>query len=323
VFRTALLTGLIACALPFAPGAQEAPAADVPAGADVLAAPGLPVARVGVESLAPLARGEDTPVVRVGEIELMRSDVFRVLDLATPARSAEVIRQMVLTTAAELDARREGIDVPAAALERSVQQAMAEQKASFALEVDEHMPLEEYLRLRHGLTPEAYHAEVRRMVLASMLLERAVRLDSLRTATDRLSVILVDDPALAEEVAGQLREGASFSVLAKRHSRHASAAAGGELPPIPRDAQVPLCVGREGLSPGEFLGPAPFTAAGKDTFRLLRLSERSEANQSPWHELQDEIEAGLVARPLGPEELAVFEARVQDRYRVTGLLGNR
>jgi hypothetical protein len=276
-----------------------------------------------VDELPSLARGEDTPVVRVGAVEVLRSDVFRVLDLATPARSAEVIRQMVLTTAAQLDAQAEGIDVPAAALERSVLQAMAEQKASFALEVDEHMPLEEYLRLRHGLSPEAYRAEVRRMVLASMLLERAVRLDRRRTATDIVSVILVEDAQLAEQIAGQLREGASFAVLAKRHSRHASAPAGGELPPIPRDTEVPLYAGRERLAPGEFLGPAPYTSGGRSTWRLLRLSERTEGTAATWDELRESIEAGLIERPLAPEELAIFEARVLDRYRVTGLLGTR
>ena len=51
--------------------------------------------------------------VTVGDLKLTRSDIFRQLDLATPARSAEVIRQMVLTTAAGLDAQREGIDVAA------------------------------------------------------------------------------------------------------------------------------------------------------------------------------------------------------------------
>lgn len=300
-----------------APGGPQAPP-DAVAPAEVSSGQ-----RVGVGELASLARGEDMPVVRVGPVEIRRSDVFRVLDLATPARSAEVIRQMVLTTAAQLDAQVEGIDVPALALEQAVQEAMTEQRASFALEVDEHMPLEDYLQLRHGLLPEEYRAEVRRMVLASMLLERAVRLDSLRTATDSLAIILVDDAAVAEELAGQLREGASFSVLAKRHSRHPSGASGGELPPIPTDADVPLCAGREGLQPGEFLGPAPFTSGGKDYWRLLRLSERSAATDAPWAELRDAIEAGLLARPLGPEELAVFEARVLDRYRVTGLLGSR
>jgi hypothetical protein len=145
----------------------------------------------------------------------------------------------------------------------------------------------------------------------------------LRTATDTVSVILVDDAVLAEEIATQLREGASFSVLAKRHSRHPSASAGGELTPIPLETPAPLAAGREQLAPGEFLGPAPYTAGGKDYWRLVRLAERTDGTDAPWDALRDVIEAGLVERPLGPEELVVFEGRVLDRYRVTGLLGSR
>src|SRR5262249_60924332 len=121
-----------------------------PRAAAPAATPAAPGARVGVDGLAGLQRGQDDVVVKVGDVELHRSDVYRVLDLAVPARSAEVIRQMVLTTAAQLDARREGIDVPADAADKEVERAIAEQKASFAMEVDEHMPLEEYLEKRHG-----------------------------------------------------------------------------------------------------------------------------------------------------------------------------
>jgi parvulin-like peptidyl-prolyl isomerase len=273
--------------------------------------------RVGAQSLDSLARGDDAVVITVGDIALRRSDVFRLLDLATPARSAEVMRQMVLTTAAALDAQREGIDVPLEALDREIELAVAQQKASFALEVDEHMPLEDYLRLRHGLSPDAYRDEVRRMVLASLLLERAVRLDQMRAATDTVALILVDDEALARDLATQLQAGASFSVLAKKHSKHVSSDAGGELPPIPSDAKIPVLEGRETMQPGELLGPAPITVEGQAMWRIVRLISRHLPTDKPWAELRDGIEAGLAARPMTAEELAVFEARAVDRYRVS------
>lgn len=273
--------------------------------------------RVGAGSLPPAARGDDAVVVQVGEVGLRRSDVFRELDLAVPARSAEVIRQMVLTTAAQLDAQREGLDVPAGQLEREVEAAIAEQKASFALEVDERIPLEEYLRLRHGMTPEDHRAEVRRMVLASLLLERAVRLDALRGGYDVVQLMVLDDEALAQEVAGQLREGASFAALARQHSRHPSAARGGDLPPVPPDADAPLLAGREALQPGAVLGPEALLDGERRAWRLLRLVERVAPSAAPWAELRARVEDELAARPLEPEELAVFEARIMDRYAVT------
>lgn len=317
-----MLAALAALAAPLrgqttaSPEGQAAapPAASTPAPAADAPPSGL---RVGAQSLDSLARGDDAVVITVGDTALRRSDVFRLLDLATPARSAEVMRQMVLTTAAALDAQREGIDVPLEALDREIELAVAQQKASFALEVDEHMPLEDYLRLRHGLSPDAYRDEVRRMVLASLLLERAVRLDQMRSATDTVALILVDDEALARDLVTQLQAGASFSVLAKKHSKHVSSDAGGELPPIPSDAKIPVLEGRETMQPGELLGPAPITVEGQAMWRIVRLISRHLPTDKPWAELRDGIEAELAARPMTAEELAVFEARAVDRYRVS------
>jgi len=271
---------------------------------------------VSADELDSLARTQDNVVVTVGDVELRQSDVFRVLDLATPGKSAEIIRQMVLTTAAQLDAQAEGIDVPAEDLQKQIALSISEQKASFALEVDETMPLEEYLELRHGIAPGEYQDEVRRMVLASMLLERAVRLDQMRSARDEVALIVVEDEALAREIAGKLAEGASFSALARQHSIHPSSTRGGEVPPLFDDVSLPLLEGRATLEPGEVLGPATITLAGNTYWRLVRLIDRHEATAAPWAELRERIETDLTTRPLDPDELALFEARVVDRYRV-------
>ncbi len=276
-----------------------------------------PSARVGAEAGGPIARGEDAVVMRVGDVELRRSDVFRMLDLAAPERSGEVLRRMVLTTAAELDAREHGIDVAAAELEQRIEQALAEQRAAFALEIDETVPMEEYLERRHGLNAQAFREEVRRMVLGWMLLERAVRLDQRRAERDILQVLVVDDEALAGELSGQLRGGASFSVLAKRHSMHPSAGQGGDLPPMPADLASPLVEGRASLAPGELLGPEPITLGGRRFWRIVRLVERLAPDPRPWSEQRAEIEAELLIRPVVADELSVFEARAADRYRVS------
>jgi peptidyl-prolyl cis-trans isomerase C len=316
--RTLLLAVLLVAGL----RAQEAGAGSSgPQPVGPAALPTLPVksqgARVGVDDLASLARHDDEVVVKVGEIELHRSDVFRVLDLAVPGRASEVIRQMVLTTAAQLDAQREGIDVPADEAEQQIERAIAEQKASFALEVDENLSLEEYLRVRHGMTAEQHRAEVRRMVLATMFLERAVRLDQLRSGYDQCQIILVEDEKLAREMAEQVRQGASFSVLARKNSVHPSAAKGGELPAVPPGGKVPLLEGRELLEPGGLHGPVPFATGTKSYWRLLRLQERVAPTAAAWGQLRASIEDGLSARPLEADELVVFEARSTDRYRVS------
>src|SRR5262249_27212861 len=152
-------------------------------------------------------------------------------------------------------------------------------------------------------------AEVRRMVLATMFLERAVRLDQLRSGYDLCQIILVEDEKLAREIADELSQGASFSVLAKKNSVHPSASRGGELPAVPLGGEAPLLAGRETLQPGGLLGPLPYEAGGKSYWRILRLEERATPTTAPWSELREQIEAGLVARPLEADELAIFEAR--------------
>jgi len=256
-------------------------------------------------------------VVSVGGVELHRSDVFRVLDMAAPGRSAEIISQMVLTTAAQLDALAEGIDVPAAELQRQIGLSISEQKARFALETDESISLEEYLELRHGLSPDEYRQEIRRMVLAAMLLERAARLDQVRSARDDVALIVVDDEDLAREIAGKLADGASFAALARQHSLHPTASRGGEQLPLIGDFSPPLLEGRMSLQPGEVLGPAVITMGGQTFWRLVRLMERHEADGAPWSELRESIEADLLTRPFEADELALFEARATARYSVS------
>ncbi len=105
-FRRAAAGCLVAvlCCTPVAAG-QEAPVdAPPPAGTAAPAAGTTPAAaptpagRVGAASLESLARHDDAPIARVGEVELHRSDAFRILDLATPARSAEQKIALALIT---------------------------------------------------------------------------------------------------------------------------------------------------------------------------------------------------------------------------------
>lgn len=285
--------------------------------AAVLAAPlAAQETRVTAADLAPLSRNDDEVMRTVGDVELRASDVFRILDLAAPSISADVMREMVLTTVARLEAQRERIDVPVSELEEGIEQAMAEQTARFAVEVEAAISLEEFLEAQHGLTPQAYRKEVRRMVLASLLLERVVRLHQLRLPRDELQIMLLEDAKTAEQVRELLEQGASFSVLAKRHSIHPSGPEGGFMPILPADVPVPLVEGRQGLEAGEWIGPAPITVEGKDYWRLVRLVERYPAVESAWSEVRDEIEVDLKRRPVQADELAVFEAHMLDRYRV-------
>lgn len=271
--------------------------------------------RLGVEAWPALAAG-DAIVRRVGELEIRASDVFQLLDLAAPGQTGEALDELVLMALVRLEAGREGVDVPAAALEVEVDGTLAEQRARFAVEVRADVPLETFVKARHGWDEQQFRAVVRRGVLGNMLLDRVVRLNTWRRTRDELQVILVTDEALGRDIAAKVAEGASFSVLARQHSEHPSAAEGGSMPPLPVEIDVPLVAGRAGLAPGDVLGPAPITLGERDYWRLVRLVERSPGRPETWAELRGELEADLALRPIHPDELSLFEAAVAGRYRV-------
>jgi len=272
--------------------------------------------RVGASALGPVGRGDDAVVIIVGDEEIRRSDVFREMDLARPDLGEEVVRTQVLSIMARLYARDHGIDAPADKLEELLGSNIAEQRARFALSAGEMVTLDEYLRVRHGLTPEVHEREMRQRVLSVMLLERSVRYDQLTAGSEELQVILVDEEALARDIREKIDQGASFSVLAGRHSIHESKASGGLLPPVPPDFDVPLLDGRGAIAEGEVLGPAPITLDGIDRWRLLRVVQRQAPRAVGWNEARDEVELSLLERQVHPDELAFFEERMIDRYRV-------
>ena len=154
------------------------------------------------------------------------------------------------------------------------------------------------------------------MVLASMLRDRVVRLHSYRQPRDELQIILVTEQELADEIAGKLRDGASFSALAKQHSVHPSKAEGGLMPPLVQGLEVPLVAGRERLEPGAWLGPAPISIQETDYLRFVRLVDQLPAETAPWSALRDRVEASLTERSVGPDEVLGFEGALRERYGV-------
>lgn len=304
--RVSFFSLFLACAVSVR---GQAPGEEVPSAAQAGRSP----ARDLVEARSP----EDSIVRRVGEIDIYASDVFRMLDLAVPEQSAEVVSNMVLTIMVEQEAIRELIDVPEGELDARVEEALAQQSAGFALEGPSGLSLESYLFEVHGMTPKGYREHVRRGVLSELLLARVSRLQQFRETRDTLQLILMEDETVALEVRGLLDEGASFSVLAKKHSLHGSAGNGGLMPAISLEVSAPLLEGRESLGEGEVLGPAPLTLQGKDYYRFLRLVGRKEGVKGSWDELRELVEADLLENPVSPDEVAIFEARMIARYRVS------
>ena len=274
-------------------------------------------ARIAASSFTSGLQGDDLVVRKVGEVEIRASDVYRMLDLSSPAVLAEAASELVLMAMVRLAAQEEGIDVSAVELEAEVDRAVAEQQARFALEVTTEITLEEFVAERHGWSPEAFREQLRHGILGNMLLDRVVRLNQWRSARDELQIILVEDESMAQDIGSKLADGASFTVLARNHSSHPSGAEGGFMPLLPASLEVPLVAGRAALAEGEFLGPAPITLGGADYWRFVRLVERQEAVTGDWPAVREQVEGDLQETPLHGDELALFEATMAERYGVS------
>lgn len=272
--------------------------------------------RVGAAELPSGPANRDDVVIRVGDREIRKSDVYLDVDLATPWLVEEIVRQRVFDIVVHEEAQRHGIDVERAALEKAHELAIAEQRAQFAKTRGGVMTLEEYFDGRHGIDAAEHRALVRQRVLSNLLLDRVVRFDQLSFDREECQLILVEDRELADEVRTKIDAGASFAVLATRHSVHPSATAGGLFPPLPAGIDVELFAGREAMTPGEVLGPVPIAIDDRSFWRLVRLVERHEARAVTWPDVAAEIEADLARRPLSADELTVFEERMIDRYRI-------
>lgn len=301
---SAVVSALALC-LVVSTGAAQSPPAD----------PG--TARVAASSFGSGLEGADLVVRKVGDVEIRASDVYRMLDLSSPAVLADAASELVLMALVRLAAREEGVDVPAVELEAEVDRAVSEQQARFALEVTTEITLEEFVAERHGWSPEGFREQLRHGILGNMLLDRVVRLNQWRSARDELQIILVQDESMAQEIGSKLAAGASFTVLARNHSSHPSGAEGGFMPLLPASLEVPLVAGREALAVGEFLGPAPITLGGADYWRFVRLVDRMEAMTGDWLAVRDQVEADLSETPLHGDELALFEATMAERYGVS------
>ncbi len=85
-----------------------------------------------------------------------------------------------------------------------------------------------------------------------------------------------------------------------------------------RGPRSPLPDVVEWCPPGTPAGEVqPLTVEGQDVWRFVRLVDRLAPEEAPWADVRARIETDLASHPLRPEELAVFEARMRDRYRVS------
>jgi parvulin-like peptidyl-prolyl isomerase len=210
------------------------------------------------------------------------------------------------------EARRLGVTVPPAALERAVAAEVAAREE--AARQDGGAGLEETVRRAYGLDPATWRATVLRpRVERHLLLERVVRRSGRARDQVVVRVLVVRDPARARALVGRLAAGADFGLLALQESEDPSKAQGGLLPPIVRGdlARKDLEAALFASAPGAVVGPFEVSGPRGTEWHLYRVVERLP----PWGAdpavANRLLEEDLVKNPVGRSEYERWAARAR------------
>ncbi|MEW6743685.1 MAG: peptidylprolyl isomerase [Planctomycetota bacterium] len=270
----------------------------------------------GAADLADEHVPRDPILARVGDEEVRASDLYLPLRIEWPARVDAALRDRVREIFIRREAALHDVTIGEAEVEGRLRDVLEDQARRVSEALEGRVAFEDFVRGQYGMEPEDFRRVVRRKVVASLLLERLVRYQALLEDRYELAVILVRTRVEAEELQQKLLEGASFEVLAREHSTHATAASGGRLPPLPATFKSPLTDGALALRPGEVSPVIPVSFGEETLFKILRLLEVLPASSGSFKELEAEIEAGLAARPVDGLELPAWEQRMAERYAV-------
>ena len=271
-------------------GVAEAPAADPAPPAEAVAP-----AALGTVAGAPL-RAEDLLVEWHG---VAPRDVWFVVEklVATRLTRAEAQR-LKIRLAPEL------VELRVAEETRRVSKQVAE--------AGEDLSVDEFLRSRLGVEPDAYFRQMRVATIRQMLAERATRAWTLTNEWVRLRLIIVGSPAEIEEVQAQLAAGGDFAELARERSLDDTAERGGLVPFLVRQERSPLSSLAFLTEPGEVGGPIE---VGEHQV-LLRVEERHPALTGDWGALEETVEASLAEFPLSDAEFLHWKLTMEARYPI-------
>ena len=236
----------------------------------------------------------------------------------SPAAVEAAVMNRIQAYLAECEAERLQIPLDPDACRARVEEILSEQEARLEKAMGRSIPLKDFVRFQYDLDLVTYRAILERRVRESLRLERLVRFEAMQEDRRAYRVIVVQDESLAEELVGKLREGASFAVLAERHSTHVTKDRGGELPLLPVSFRNPLTEGGLRLGVGDVSSPREIRGPNGDVvYRILQLKASNPARPGTWAELEVEILKDIEDNPVDPvTELQAWEQKMMTRYDV-------
>ncbi|MBL8896783.1 MAG: hypothetical protein JNM84_04115 [Planctomycetes bacterium] len=230
----------------------------------------------------------------------------------------ELLRKTIEFRLVRLEARRLGARLPVAILEAEEAAFLRRAEEEVKRFGDGSQSFEAYLRGELASDPAHYARSLRRFLALGLLRDRVIRADQLQRERLVVRGLSLRERALAERAWQDLRDGASFELLALQLDPEAPAERRGLWPALPLDDPHPIVgtFGRQELQ--GFQPPIEQQVGSGSVWHVVELVHRLPADPRSFEELAPEIEASLAAQPVGREEYLVWLRGALRRWRVEG-----
>lgn len=251
--------------------------------------------------------------------EVRASDIYQTFFLENPVRTRNALQNEILYILAGKEASRLGVTVASAEAEEVLEKTIEDHRQRCAAFLTDGIDLEKFVETQYGMSFDEYRLTLQRTAVFNLLLDRLVRLDEMSRRRLQVGVIVVKEQLLAEEIRRKLLNGASFDVLAEKHSLDRSSAGGGILAPIPVDANHPLyplvesVIGMEtgAVSPVE---PTPYMT--EKVYRIVKLVADLEPRRGAYGDLAGEVEESLRNDPIDLAAIQYWQLNLRSRYNI-------
>lgn len=271
---------------------------------------------LGSDLLKSTKKGDQVLAV-VDSEKIMASDLYELYLMDNPLKARRFVEDFALFILVRKEAERMGVSIGSDEVEKRIDAMIREQQGRIALNLDESLTIEEFVRLQYRMEMAEYRDLLRQSAVFQGLLERCVRYLELRVKRFQVGVIIVDDAAKADRIRKKLEKGANFEVLAKENSNKATGSTAGVLPPLPADMDYPVIKESLELKKGG-VSEVKETYVGRERFyRIVKLIDIIEPTQGTYAELEAEVEADIEERPLVvPDLIQYWRDALEDRYSI-------
>lgn len=260
---------------------------------------------------------ENKVLANVAGEEIKASDLFQVFFLANPVTTREILENLVLYSLVHREALRLGVRVEKRQAAKVLERLLEEQQGRIAMNLDEEVSLEHFVRVQYGMEMAAYRDLLLRTAVFSLLLDRCVRYTELTVRRLRIGVIIVKERDKAEKIRKKIMKGADFEVLARENSIDPSGTMGGILPPLPADMDYPIVKETLKLGKGEVSEVEEADLGKEKVYRILKLVEILEPVRGSYPELASKVEKNLEEQPVVvPEMIRYWQLSLRGRYNV-------